>query len=209
MSEQSSGITELLSSVRGGNREAESALVKLVYTELHQMAARLMRFERGDHTLQPTALVNEAYMRLISSGDRHWRNRTHFFAVAASAMRAILVDYARAHGAKKRGGDLHRVEMDHLVSFGPHNYEETLAVDEALHRLAQVDPRQSRIVELRYFVGLSEEEIAEALQISCRTVKRDWNVARAWLYGELHARADAEDSCEKGGTNRQRGASPE
>jgi RNA polymerase sigma-70 factor (ECF subfamily) len=185
VSESSGDVTQLLRQLRIGNRDAESQLLSLVYQQLHRIAERLMRSERGDHTLQPTALVNEAYIRLLSGINADWQDRAHFFAVSAKVMRRILIDYARANRSVKRGGDLNRIDLDEPHLSVVKNAEELIAVDEALNRLSTWDARQSKVVELRFFVGLSEEEIAEALQISVRTVKRDWRIARSWLYGEL------------------------
>ena len=178
-------ITRLLVEVTRGNNEAESRLVPLVYTELRRLARRYMRQERPDHTLQATALVHEAYLRLAGEKEISWQNRAHFYGVAANIMRRILVDHARAKQAKKRGGSDQEVSFDEAVLAQPEAPKDFLAIDEALERLAERDPRQSRIVELRFFGGLSEEETAEVLGISVRTVKRDWQVARAWLYKEI------------------------
>ena len=180
-------VTQLLGELRSGNREAESKLLDVVYQELHQIAERYMRSERSDHTLQATALVNEAYMRLLANDKPPLENRKHFFAVAAQVMRRILVDYARAYRSQKRGGDAPHVSLEDPLAFTSSNADEVIALDEALSRLAKMDERQSRIVEFRYYVGLSEEEIAELLSISLRTVKREWRMAKAWLYAELRA----------------------
>ena len=179
-------VTNLLIELKNGNREAESRLMPLVYGELRRLAGLYMRGERPGHTLQATALVHEAYLRLVGYEDVDWQNRAHFFGVAANLMRRILVDHARAKQAKKRGGGDQKVSLDQAVLVRPEAPEQFLALDEALERLAKRDPRQARIVELRYFGGLSEEETAEVLEISVRTVKRDWNVARAWLYQQLN-----------------------
>ena len=187
MSDPPGNVTNLLRELRGGNRMAETQLLELVYQELHRMAQRLMRSERIDHTLQPTALVNEAYIRLVSGAQGDWQDRAHFFAVAAQVMRRILIDHARANRSDKRGGTLKRIDLDEPLLSIVENAEELIAVDEALNRLTAWDARQSKIVELRFFVGLSEDEIAEVLHISVRTVKRDWRIARAWLYGELRS----------------------
>jgi RNA polymerase sigma-70 factor, ECF subfamily len=179
-------ITNLLVQLQNGNRDAQSRLIPLVYAELRRVAARYMRGEQPGHTLQATALVHEAYLRLAGQTEINWQNRAHFFGVAASLMRRILVDHARTRRAKKRGGSNQKVSLDvgTLVQSDPPR--QVLALDEALERLARRDPRQSRIVELRFFGGLSEEETAEVLGISTRTVKRDWRVARAWLYQQLN-----------------------
>jgi len=187
VSDPPGNVTNLLRELRGGNRMAETQLLELVYQELHRMAQRLMRSERIDHTLQPTALVNEAYIRLVSGAQGDWQDRAHFFAVAAQVMRRILIDHARANRSDKRGGTLKRIDLDEPLLSIVENAEELIAVDEALNRLTAWDARQSKIVELRFFVGLSEDEIAEVLHISVRTVKRDWRIARAWLYGELRS----------------------
>ena len=179
-------VTNLLIELKNGNRDAESRLMPLVYGELRRLAGLYMRGERPGHTLQATALVHEAYLRLVGYEDVDWQNRAHFFGVAANLMRRILVDHARAKQAKKRGGGDQKVSLDQAVLVRPEAPEQFLALDEALERLAKRDPRQARIVELRYFGGLSEEETAEVLQISVRTVKRDWSVARAWLYQQLN-----------------------
>lgn len=161
----------------------------LVYNELRRLAGRYMRGERADHTLQPTALVHEAYPRLIGQHEVAWQNRSHFYGVAARLMRNILVDHARARQAHKRGGQEQKVTFDEALEFAGGERTDVLALDEALSRLAQRDPRQARIVELRFFGGLSENEAAEVLGISVRTVKRDWAVARAWLYREIGERS--------------------
>lgn len=172
--------------MRQGSREAERELLSVAYRQLHALAQRYMRGERSDHTLQATALLNEAYLLLLGQRDKDWQNRAHFFGVAAQVMRRILVDYARAHRAVKRGGGLGKLDLDRVPLLSPERSAELLALDEALWRLAEWDPRQSRIVELRFFAGLSEEETAEVLGITARTVRRDWTVAKAWLYGQLN-----------------------
>jgi len=178
-------ITLLLTELQAGDPAAESRLVPLVYSELRRVARRHMRGERADHTLQPTALVHEAYVRLVGQREVRWRSRAHFFGVAAQLMRRILVDHARAHKAAKRGGSRPEVSFDEALVFAEEKGADLLAVDEALARLTRQDPRQGRIVELRFFAGLTEEEAAEVIGVSARTIKRDWNVARAWLYNEL------------------------
>jgi RNA polymerase sigma factor (TIGR02999 family) len=178
-------ITELLHRFRQGDSEAKAALIAAVYDELKVMAARYMRRERGDHTLQTTALVNEAYLRLIHLKSDNWRDRVHFFAVAAQVMRSILVDHARKHLAGKRGGGLDMLPLDEGLVFHPERSEPLLELDEALTRLMQHDSRASRIIELRFFGGLSVDETAEVLNISPRTVKREWTFGRAWLRTEL------------------------
>ncbi len=181
-------VTNLLIQLKKGNREAQSRLIPLVYAELRRVAARYMRGEQPGHSLQATALVHEAYLRLAGQQDISWQNRAHFFGVAANIMRRILVDHARAKQARKRGGSIQKVSFDEAVLVQPEPPRDFLALDEALERLAQRDARQSRVVELRFFGGLSEEEAAEVLGISVRTVKRDWAVARAWLYKEISKR---------------------
>lgn len=178
-------ITELLAQVRDGNSAAQSHLATLVYDELHRIASRYMRMERPDHSLQATALVDDVYVHLVKREDRSWQNRSHFFAVAAQIMRRILIDHARSRNATKRGGGRVVVNLDDVVVISDQKCEELMAVDEALSHLAEWDPRLSRIVEMRFFAGLTEEEIAEVLGISPRTVKRNWRVAKAWLHGEL------------------------
>ena len=179
------GVTELLLELRAGNPAAEAKLIPVVYDQLHRLAAHYMRQERPDHTLQTTALVNEAYLRLTAQPKIKWEDRAHFFGVAAHVMRQIVMQYARAHGAKKRGALVPKVSLDEALEFSPERSRELIALDEALKNLEQLSPRQGRVVELRFFGGLSVEETAEVLGTSPRTVKRDWNVARAWLYGEL------------------------
>lgn len=184
MAVPSGEITQILAQMRAGDPEAASRLAPLVYQELRRIAQRYMRFERRDHTLQATALVHEAYFQLLDQR-KDWQNRSHFFAVAAQLMRRILVDYARARSAAKRGGSLDKVELDQLPAVSEPLPEKMLALDAALSRLAEWDARQSRIVELRFFGGLSEEDIAALLGVSVRTVKREWSMARAWLYREV------------------------
>lgn len=180
-----SEVTALLLRIADGDAAGMERLLPLVYDELHRLAAGQLRRERPDHTLSPTALVHEAYLRLTGGAPVDWRGRGHFFGVAAQAMRRILVDHARRRSRQKRSGQLAvtlEPELDHVADASS---EEVLAVDEALERLAELDARQARVVELRYFVGLSIEETAAALDISPATVKRDWTIARAWLHREL------------------------
>jgi RNA polymerase sigma factor (TIGR02999 family) len=189
MSQQSRGeITVLLQQVAGGDRVAADRLAEAVYAELRRIARRLMAHERRDHTLQPTVIAGEAYVNLVEQRDRNWQNRAQFFAVASQAMRRLLVDYGRRRRALKRGAPLQRIESDVPGDDLSEAYDEMLAISEALDRLNAIDPRQVRIVELRYFGGLTEEETAEVLGISTRTVKRDWTVARSWLHAELSRR---------------------
>jgi RNA polymerase sigma factor (TIGR02999 family) len=183
-------VTHLLEQLRSGKKEAESRLIEVVYPELRRIAMRYMRGERPGHSLQATALVNEAYLRLLGEGDRNFQNRSHFFAVAATQMRLILVDHARRKKTQKRQGERVRVELTDIVAISEDRLDDVLEIDAALERLREWDPRQCKIVELRFFAGLTEEEVAEVLELSPRTVKRDWKVAKAWLHGEL-SRASA------------------
>ena len=186
MSESAPGdVTLLLNRVQRGDKQAESNLITAVYAELRRMAARHMRRERPGHTLQTTALVHEAYLKLIDQKGANWQNRAHFFAVAARVMRRILVDYARNRLAEKRGGGQPRLPLDEALVFSKEKSGELLALDEALERLEEKDERVHRVIELRFFGGLSVEETAEVLGIATRTVKRDWSFGRAWLRGEL------------------------
>jgi RNA polymerase sigma-70 factor, ECF subfamily len=178
-------ITALLVQLSAGNREVEAQLIQRVYGELRRLAARYTRSERGNHTLQPTALVYEAYTRLVQQPQVPWQSRAHFFATASQLMRHILVDYARARRAGKRGGVQHQVTLSEAVLQPQNRTIDVLALHEALEHLVQLDPRQARIVELHFFGGLNFEEIAMVLALSERTVKRDWSMARAWLQGEL------------------------
>ena len=178
-------ITQLLLAWGGGNQAALEELMPLVYDELRKVAARHLRRQRPGHTLQTTALVNEAYLRLIDSSQVRWQNRAHFFAISAQLMRRILVDFARSRSNLKRGGGAEQVSLDEALVITPERGADLLALDDALTRLAELNPRQAQVVELRYFGGLNEEESAEALKISLRTVQRDWNLARLWLYREL------------------------
>jgi RNA polymerase sigma-70 factor, ECF subfamily len=185
MTEEQGTVTVLLRAMRAGDATAEESLIPLVYQELHRLAQSYMRRERPDHTLQPTALIHEAYMRLAGE-DVDWKNREHFIGVAAHVMRRVLVDHARAHRAEMRGGDRRRVELDEGLAVAAERSDEVLLVDGALERLAKRNQRQARVVELRYFGGLSMEEIAAMLSISLRSAKRDWSLARIWLFQELH-----------------------
>ena len=185
MSDSSETITRLLGEVRAGKPEAESVLIEAVYSELRQIAGRLLQMERPGHTLQATALVNEAYLQLLGTASVDWQDRNHFFAAAAQSMRRILVDYARSRKAEKREGERQRVELTDVLAISDERLDEVLAIDEALTRLADWAPRQSRIVVLRVFGGLTEGEIADSLGIARRTVSREWNVAKAWLRGEF------------------------
>ncbi len=179
-------VTVLLSQLREGNPGAADELIPLVYAELRRMASGYMRRERAGHTLQATALVSEAYMRLLGGETPPWQNRAHFFAIAAHVMRQVLRDYARSRGASKRGGpDARKVDIDAELLMDRNGLEDVIAIDEALERLAKIDERQSRLIELRFFGGLSVEEAAEVMGIAPITLKRDWRVAKAWLHNEL------------------------
>jgi RNA polymerase sigma-70 factor (ECF subfamily) len=192
--ESSDKVTRLLEEMRTGAKEAESHLIEAVYPELRRIALRYMRQERPGHSLQATALVNEAYLRMVGHKDHDFKNRSHFFAVAATLMRRILVDHARQKRAEKREGKRIRVEMTDVFAISEDKLDEVVEIDAALGRLAEWDPRQCRIVELRFFAGLTEDEVAEVLGLSPRTIKRDWKVAKAWLHGELSgAGVDAEN----------------
>jgi len=180
-------ITALLLQASLGDRAAMDQLFPLVYDQLRRMASSSLRRERPDHTLGTTGLVHEAYLRLVDQTRVGWRDRAHFYAVAALAMRRILVDYARRHRRAKRGGGQRPVSLDEGAVSLDERAENIVALDEALTRLAELNPRLSRIVECRFFGGLTEEEIAEALGVTTRTVKRDWAKARGWLYQELTA----------------------
>jgi RNA polymerase sigma factor (TIGR02999 family) len=176
-------VTRLLRAWRQGDRGALESLIPLIYADLHRMAERRLRGERPGHTLQPTAIVHEAYMRLVGSEREDWQNRSHFFAAAARSMRRILVDHARARDAKKRGGG-NRVLLDTTVMVEPRAVD-LIAVDDALEKLAALDAEQGRVVELRFFAGLTEDETADALGISPATVHRKWLSAKAYLHREL------------------------
>jgi RNA polymerase sigma factor (TIGR02999 family) len=178
-------ITSLLLELRTGNEDVMTRLMPQVYRELRRLAAHYMKRERSDHTLQPTALVHEAYLRLVGQTERNWQNRAHFFAVAASAMRVVLVDHARAKVAQKRGKGEVCVEFSETLSLTAPEPRHLLALDAVLKRFEQIDPRASRVVELRWFVGLDVKEVAHVMEISEKTVQRDWNFAKAWLQAEL------------------------
>jgi RNA polymerase sigma-70 factor, ECF subfamily len=179
-------VTLLLAQLRQGNPEAANQLIPLIYAELRRMAGAYMKNERPGHTLQATALVHEAYMRLVGEQQTPWQNRAHFFAIAANTMRRVLLDHARVRHAGKRGGTRARkVEIDANLLISEDKLEDIIALDEALERLARIDPRQSRLVELRFFGGLDLEETAEVMGLSATTIKREWRSARAWLYQDL------------------------
>jgi len=178
-------VTRLLAAWGRGDTKALEELIPLVYDELHRLAQRYMNQEPPGHTLQTTALVNEAYLRLIDQPEVAWQDRAHFFAVAARIMRHLLIDRARGRKYAKRGGGAYQVALDEAANFSQERAAEFVALDEALQALAEIDPRKSQIVELRYFGGLSIEETAEVLKLSPMTVKRDWKLAKAWLHREL------------------------
>lgn len=184
--QSSEGITQLLIDWEKGDQAALERLMPLVYSELRRLATNYLRRERAEHTLQPTALVNEAYLKLIDQRNARWQNRAHFFGIAAQLMRRILVDHARQHRAAKRGGlDQQRISITSAERVMKQPEVDLLALNEALEELAQMDPQQGRIVELKFFGGLSIDEIAEVLSIGHATVERDWKLARAWLRRQL------------------------
>ena len=185
MTQTSETVTGLLLAWRAGDQAALEKLTPLVYAELHRLARRYMRRENAGHTLQTSALVNEAYLRLVDAHRVRWQNRSHFFAVSAQIMRRILVDFARARQNLKRGAGARQVSLDEGLAVSPERGADLLALDEALAKLGALNARQSQVVELRYFGGLNEEEVAEVLKVSARTVRNDWSLARAWLYREL------------------------
>lgn len=187
VSNEKQEISVILKDWSGGNRASADVLLALVYDELRKIASQYLRKERSGHTLQPTALVHEAYIKLIDISDINWQDRAHFFAVSANVMRHILVDHARAKLSEKRGGSAQRIELDDAISFSGKPDVDVLAVDEALKKLAEFDPQQSRIVELRFFGGLTIEETAHVVGISPATVKREWAMAKAWLHRSLQS----------------------
>ena len=178
-------VTKLLVAWNNGEQDALEQLTPLVYTELHRLAHRYMDRERHGHLLQPTALVHEAYQRLINLKNVSWQNRAHFFAVSAQLMRRILVDYARSRLYRKRGGEWRQVQLNEAVAVFPDRQTDIVALDDALRTLADIDPRKSRVVEMRFFGGLSIKEVAEVLNVSQETILRDWRLARVWLLREL------------------------
>ena len=178
-------VTDLLNEWGNGDQEALNRLMPLVYDELHRLASRYLRHERVGHTLQTTALVHEAYLKLVDQKKANWHNRVQFFAAAAKVMRHVLVDYARSRKAAKRGGDYCRLSLDEAAISSQDKDADLLVLNEALDNLAAIDPQQSRVVELRVFGGLTVEDTAEALGISARTVKREWSMAKAWLHQQI------------------------
>lgn len=188
---QAHEVTELLIGWSNGDRAALDKLMPLIDDELRRLAHRYMRQERADHTLQTTALVNEAFVRLVNRKNLQWQNRAHFFGIAAQLMRTILVDHARSHASAKRGGGARKLELNEALVVSQQRASEVIALDEALKQLALIDPRQSRIVELRFFGGLTVEEAAEVLHVSPVTIKREWSTAKAWLYRELAGQSES------------------
>jgi RNA polymerase sigma factor (TIGR02999 family) len=180
-----SEVTRLLKDWSNGRQDVLDKLLPQIYAELRRLASSYLRRERPDHTLQATALVHEAFIRLIDQRAVRWQNRAHFFGIAAQAMRRILVDHARAHSAEKRGSGERPVSLDEVVALVGAPSVDLLALDEALTRLTAIDPQQSRVVELRFFGGLTIEETAEVMDVSPATVGREWTLAKAWLYAEL------------------------
>lgn len=178
-------VTGLLLDWSKGDRHALEELMPLVYGELRRLAGSYLSRERSDHTLQSTALVHEAFLRLVNQREVQWRNRAHFYGIAAQMIRRILVDHARLQHAGKRGAGAIKIELDEGMAVSQQKELDLVGLDDALHRLAELDERQSRIVELRFFAGLSVEETAEVMQLSAATVKREWSSARAWLYREM------------------------
>jgi RNA polymerase sigma factor (TIGR02999 family) len=178
-------VTVLLEQIAKGDDAAASKLIPIVYSELRRLAGGYMRRERVDHTLQPTALVHEAYLKLIEQRAVDWQGRSHFFGIAAQIMRRILIDHARSHIRDKRGGGVIPVPLDEALVFSPEKSSELIRLDESLERLTKLDSRQSRIVELRFFGGLTVEQTADMLGISAKTVKREWSMAKAWLHGDM------------------------
>jgi RNA polymerase sigma factor (TIGR02999 family) len=203
MESNSGEVTQLLKAMNAGDARAAEQLLPLVYSELHRIAEAYMRRERPDHTLQATAVIHEAYLRLAGE-EIDWRDRGHFIGLAAHVMRRVLVDYARQHNAERRAGGLQRVEMEDNFAISPERLDEVLLLDRAMERLKETRPRQAQVVELRYFGGLSVEQIAATLGVAPRSVKRDWSLARMFLHRELHpggelSAADAEEQVAEGG----------
>lgn len=181
-------VTQLLIKWSNGDKAALDKLMPLIHEELRRLAHQYMSRERSGHTLQTSALVNEAYIRLVNRKGVQWQNRAHFFAIAANSMRSILVDHARSHAYAKRGGGAHKITLDDELLGSQQRAAEVVALDDVLTQLADIDPQQSRIVELRFFGGLTIEETAEVVQLSPATIKREWNIAKAWLYHQLSNR---------------------
>jgi RNA polymerase sigma factor (TIGR02999 family) len=191
MQPQGGEVTQLLAEMRLGTPGAQDQLFGIVYSELKRIAANYMRRERSDHTLQATALVHEAYMELVDQTRVNWQNRAHFFGVAAQLMRRILVDHARSQGAQKRGGNAQKLSIDESIGLASVSEVAFDELDEALNRLAELDADQAKIVELRFFGGLTVEEVAEVMGVSTATIEREWRMARAWLHHQLSMRPEA------------------
>ena len=185
MSQSTDNVTKLLLDLSGGDRSAVDLLLPVIYDELRRLAANYLRRERPDHTLQPTALVHEAYLHLVDQTRVNWQNRAHFFGVAAQIMRRLLIDHARKHNAEKRGQDYEKLSLDENIDRSVERSGDLIALDDALNALATFDEQKARLVELRYFGGLSIEETADVMGVTPTTVKRHWRLAKAWLYGEL------------------------
>jgi RNA polymerase sigma factor (TIGR02999 family) len=183
--QQADNVTKLLLELSKGDRAAVDSLLPVIYDELRKLAANYLRRERPDHTLQPTALVHEAYLRLVDQTRVDWQNRAHFFGVAAQIMRRLLVDHARKHNAEKRGQDFQKLSLDENIDRAVERSAELIALDDALRTLATFDEQKARMVELRYFGGLSIEETAKVLGVTPTTIKRHWRLAKAWLHGEM------------------------
>lgn len=188
MGDKSGEVTELLHELKRGNRLAEEKLIPIVYSKLKRIAAGQLRGEGHAHSLQPTALVHEAYIRLTKLQEIDWQSRSHFFRISATVMRRILVDHARAQQATKRGEGLDPVSLNEATLFSSERPADVIALDDALKRFAEIDPRAAQVVELRFFAGMTEEEIGNVLEIAARTVKRDWHSAKLWLYEELSSK---------------------
>jgi RNA polymerase sigma factor (TIGR02999 family) len=186
---ESAQLTSLLQKLTAGDSGAAAEVIPLIYRELRRLAAHYMAAERPHHMLRTTALVHEAYLRLVDQRQSNWRNRAHFYGAAAQAMRRILVDHARARQAQKRGGEAPWLSLDEAAAFSVKQSQELVLLDQALTKLEEMSWRQSRVIELRFFAGLTVEETAEVMGISPKTVKRDWSVARAWLHREIRGRA--------------------
>ena len=183
----SPSVTQLLVAWGNGEKEVLNLLIPLIYEELHRLAARYMRRENPGHTLQTTALVNEAYCKLVNQKEVRWQNRAHFFGIAAQVMRRILIDHARSHLRVKRGGGAKKISLDETAIVPQQQAEELISLDDALLRFAEFDPRKSRIVEMKFFGGLTTEEIAEVEQLSTRTIEYEWRAAKAWLFQEIRS----------------------
>ena len=197
MESSSQSVSHLLLRWSDGDNAALDQLMPLVYQELRRMASRYMGQQPTDHTLQTTALIHEAYLRLVGQEEKRWENRAHFFGVAAQAMRHILVDHARTQNRAKRGGSARAVPLDDVLTICTERSNELVALDDALTELAKLDERQSKVVELRFFGGLTEEEIAEVLKVSPRTVSSDWSLARSWLLRELNKTVTSDEASDE------------